>query len=219
VCGLRHPEPPVNTAEKLEDAEQTGVLALFRLIQAWAGQPPAQGTILRVVTNGIHALGAHDRLQPWAAAVPGLARVAAKEWSRLSAVCVDLPTQVTGPADWDRFARWLLAEPTSAAAPEVVYRDVHRYVRTLRLVELAEPDSLPLRPRGVYVIVDGVRPLTSAPRLRKSTHSVGRRSTFRATSPTWRKCGRSWRRSSSAGATLTELFTRRWSLSIAACCA
>ncbi|MGL6095585.1 MAG: SDR family NAD(P)-dependent oxidoreductase, partial [Fimbriiglobus sp.] len=137
---------PVPSADGLRAAEETGVIALFRLAKALgsAGRLGA-GLTLRVVGRNLHSVGESGPGWPAAAGVVGLARVLANEHPGLAVHVFD-----TDSLEIDR----VLADPGDPVGGVVVVRGGRRFVRRF---EETEPADAPvtIRPGGLYVIAGG----------------------------------------------------------------
>ncbi len=146
-------------ARTVEDAQQLGVLSMFRLAQAlWGSDRLTPQTIVRVVTNNVQSVLPGDRIQPEAGALSGFCRALAQEWSGLRACCVDLgESDLEAERSIGNVAR-MLAEETG---PDVAYRGGRRYARVLDAVSLPDDAAVPMRERGVCCIVGGAGGLGS----------------------------------------------------------
>ena len=155
LAGLHDPTHPVVTVEALHEVEEKSVLALLRLVQAWAARSAGQTAILRVVTNGAQVVRDADRPQPWRSATLGLAQVVRQEFSLLTSFCLDLPTACRELSTVAALGTWLDAATEEGKWHEVAYREGRWYRRRLVQMGLPPVEHLPLRSRGVYLIVGG----------------------------------------------------------------
>nr|ALD83702.1 tAT polyketide synthase [Sorangium cellulosum] len=151
--GVEPREAPLEDLDAIEAAEERGVLSLFRLVKAlrrrgWAAAPLA----LTVVTSDVADLRAGDVVRPLAAGLHGLTRSIAKEHPGWSVGCVDVSSDELGRPD---VVAAIVAEPGGAGGAEIAVREARRYARVLRPVVMPPDGQVPLRPRGVYLIVGG----------------------------------------------------------------
>ncbi|XYH98675.1 SDR family NAD(P)-dependent oxidoreductase [Sorangium sp. So ce1128] len=151
--GVEPREAPLEDLDAIEAAEERGVLSLFRLVKAlrrrgWAAAPLA----LTVVTSDVADLRAGDVVRPLAAGVHGLTRSIAKEHPGWSVGCVDVSSDEIGRPD---VVAAIVDEPGDAGGAEVAVREGKRHARVLRPVVMPPDGQVPLRARGVYLIVGG----------------------------------------------------------------
>jgi polyketide synthase PksJ len=121
----------------------TGAVSLFDVLTR------VRARTLRVVTSDAHPVAGSPGDNPVAAALHGLAQVAAAERQDTRVSCVDITWQ--DPVADQVTA--ILAEPAHPKGRAVVVRGGRRYVRTL--VPVPAATAVPYRERGVYVIVGG----------------------------------------------------------------
>ena len=152
------PSALVDMAE-LEQAEQTGVLSLFRLIQSLHRCGYARQALeMKVITNDLHAITTQQETIPYSASLVGLAKVVAKEFPKFKLTSIDLcGAQLAAcqcAVDWDKMITQILAEPENHGE-EIVLRDGLRYTRTLEAMSLPSGGAVPFRHGGTYLILGG----------------------------------------------------------------
>ncbi|MBP2403546.1 SDR family NAD(P)-dependent oxidoreductase [Streptomyces syringium] len=144
---------------ELDRAEESGVRALFRcaqqlVIPAAATRP----TDWRIVTNDAWPVAGGRVVNPYAAALAGMARVLENEHRHWSVPVVDLGLagHLPGPAGSRRheLAALVIAEPAERGA-RVAHRDGVRYRQALRPVTLPPADATVIRTGGTYAVVGG----------------------------------------------------------------
>ncbi|MEV0123623.1 SDR family NAD(P)-dependent oxidoreductase [Streptomyces sp. NPDC050703] len=142
---------PVEDRAGLHAAQDRGTVSLHRLIRAL----DRAGTLdrplaLKVLTADGLPLGDDDAVRPTAAGLIGYCEVAAKEFPRLSAACLD----VRGD-ELDAGVAALVHEPALAKVRAVSLRGG---VRRVRRLEAVEPAAAPTRFRtgGVYLVIGGL---------------------------------------------------------------
>jgi acyl transferase domain-containing protein len=159
VCFLAAGVPPQSPPDPAAPAvaEETGVLALFRLVQALAAAPIGATSLrLTVFTRHAACVAPDDtELDPSAAALCALAQVTAREFSHWQVRVVDLPAAAAPLA-----ANW----PDLGAGPSgslTAWRDGQPWQRVLQPVHFASEPATPslLRTGGTYLIVGGARGL------------------------------------------------------------
>ncbi len=152
--GIDARESALDDVEALEASQQRGVLSLFRLLKGLSTLGSLKRRLeLVVVTADVYPVTGRERARPSGASLHGLCKSLAKENPLLAVTCVDVGAsdalQAPGP-----LVAQLLAEPAQKGRLDVAWREGRRYVRRLVPARL-ERGELPLRERGVYVIVGG----------------------------------------------------------------
>ncbi|XYH98676.1 SDR family NAD(P)-dependent oxidoreductase [Sorangium sp. So ce1128] len=139
------------------DASQTlGVISLFRIVKSLLRLGLGRRALaLRVVTNEAHVVLPGEPGRPHAASLFGLSRSLAKECQAWAVTCVDVSLPRDPGEGIEALARDIVAEPADARGREVALRDGRRYERSLRPLDLPPAERVPLRQRGVYMILGG----------------------------------------------------------------
>lgn len=158
--GIEVSELDGNDRVRLEKSQETGVISLFRLLQALSRQGYAAKPItLKVVTNNTLRILPDERTIPYAASLHGLAKSAAKEFAswKISCIDVDLPVDRKRLTDAERtaMAAVLQREPADPRGNEVAIRAGKRYVRICKPLQLGPVEQIPFVTEGVYLIVGG----------------------------------------------------------------
>ena len=161
--GLRPVADQVENLRQLEQSQEKGVLSLLRLARAFHLSEPAGPLVqLKIITTNLHAVHPDDPPHnPCAASLAGFAKVLGRECGRVAVNCVDLSREDLSASDDPAvilpLLRLILSERARAAENEVAYRAGRRYVRKIVPVSLKplSQEALPLRERGVYLILGG----------------------------------------------------------------
>nr|ALD83703.1 tAT polyketide synthase [Sorangium cellulosum] len=141
----------------LDASQALGVISLFRIVKSLLRLGLGRRALaLRVVTNEAHVVLPGEPGRPHAASLFGLSRSLAKECPAWAVTCVDvsLPRD-HAPEGIEALARDIVAEPADARGREVALRDGRRYERSLLPLDLPRAERVPLRRRGVYMILGG----------------------------------------------------------------
>ncbi len=145
LCGRQLLRP-----EEIEDFQEGSVLSLFRLVKAITRQDSRPEVV--IVTNNVHRVLDADPIHAQAASLAGFARVLAAEFPELRVALVDLEA-----GDDDSAARALAGEVGESPFAEIALRGGKRFRRTLTSAPAAPASApLPLRDRGVYIILGGM---------------------------------------------------------------
>jgi polyketide synthase PksM len=146
--------------EALEEAEQLGVISLFRLVKSmirlgfWGKR-----LTLKVVTNNVIAVTPGATIKPYAAGLHGFTGSLAKENPAWGVSCVDIGLEATdcnGPApDLSRWVQAVMAEPAAPNGEVAAWRDGIRYLRSIRPLKLSGATPNPFKHQGVYLIIGG----------------------------------------------------------------
>jgi polyketide synthase PksL len=151
------PHASGDAVARSEQAQQTGVIAFFRTIEAahalgWFESPPA----IRLVTAGALEVEPGESVRPEGAGLVGAAGSLAREQRQLDIACLDLdPLDLDDPARLAGNAAAVLTEPPQRAGEIVAWRAGERRQQRLRLVQLPEPEASAFRRHGVYLIIGG----------------------------------------------------------------
>ena len=136
----------VLTVAEVADCETRAVLPLLRLIKRIGGER----FTLKVVTDRVHALSAHQDIRPFGAAALGLAKAAAREISPLAVSAIDIDLA----DDAGEIAERLVREPAHGQGEDIAIRRGVRFRRLLSRAEIV-PASPPFRRHGTYLIIGG----------------------------------------------------------------
>ncbi|WP_055551911.1 SDR family NAD(P)-dependent oxidoreductase [Streptomyces kanamyceticus] len=145
------PDGLPGSGAEVREAQDRGVVSLYRLVRGLdrAGMLDRPLSLKVLTVDGL-PLGEGDRVRPATAGLIGFCEVAAKEYSQLSAACLD----VRGSEIADG-VRQLVVEPVQVKARPVSLRGGVRRTRVLERVELpAAPTRF--RDRGVYLVIGGL---------------------------------------------------------------
>ncbi len=148
---------PPEFAPGWSETQALGFYSLLFLAQALAKEAPARPVEIVVVSGQAEATGLESKLRPERAALGGLVRVLAQEYSNLSVRAVDVDF-AGGPADRDGLVERLLAEIIAGRGEAAVA--LRGRGRWIEVHEPIQPDVLQwsrrLRPGGVYLITGGL---------------------------------------------------------------
>ena len=150
--GIQNYPPASLLDEQLRDSQQIGVLSLLRLVKALGQMQWLHNRVqLRVLTEGAHAIHAHEQTNPLVGSLFGLAKTIAKEYPQLQVSCVDFrKTEAMAP-----LAAQIQAEPFTDLGRETALRFGERFVLTLASLELPPAEQTVFRHQGVYLILGG----------------------------------------------------------------
>ncbi|MET9544856.1 SDR family NAD(P)-dependent oxidoreductase [Streptomyces sp. NPDC006627] len=149
--GVGGPDVLPESAREVREAQDRGVVSLYRLVRALHRAGMLDRPLgLKVLTADALPLGEDDRVRPAAAGLIGFCEVAAKEFPQLSTACVDVRSGELADA-----VGAFVAEPVRAKARPVSLRGGVRRERRLEAVRLpAAPTRF--RERGVYLVIGGL---------------------------------------------------------------
>ncbi len=141
--GLQLQTDEITNLTTLNQTQELGVLSLFRLIKALG---PVPSIAVKVITNDVYrVVQADTELYPYGSSLIGLSKVIAREYPQSSISCVDITRRA--PDAMEAILR--------ESALESAIRDNRRYVRVIDAIQLETKSVLPLRSRGVYLIIGG----------------------------------------------------------------
>jgi len=147
------PNPADDHVARFRSAQQTGFYSLIFLVQALGTRAISEKIRLTVISDKMQPAGEAGTV-PEKGTVPGLLRVIPQEYQNIRCRSVDLDrkTEQTG------LTEQLLAEvgaPVTETA--IAYRGGERFVQRFRSEKLdRDPDAVPLKTRGVYLITGGL---------------------------------------------------------------
>ncbi|MFF5130738.1 SDR family NAD(P)-dependent oxidoreductase [Streptomyces syringium] len=155
--GLR--DAAEDSPAELDRAEESGVRALFRCAQQLVIPTAAtRRTDWKIVTNDAWPVAGGRVVNPYAAALAGMARVLENEHRHWSVPVVDLGLdgRLPGAAGFrpHELAALVIAEPAERGA-RVAHRDGVRYRQALRPVTLPPADATVIRTGGTYAVIGG----------------------------------------------------------------
>jgi len=154
----------------IEQAQECGVLALFRLIKLLRREGPSP-VDLAVVTQGIHQ--SPDVLpSPFFAALSGFVRSLRREFPDWRVCCFDVDKNVL--ADVRTLIGWIGAEWKSGEWREVSRQGDQRRVRVLHPAPPEAPPALHWRPGGTYLILGGAGGIGIETSLHLARHAQAR---------------------------------------------
>nr|CAF05651.1 TubF protein [Archangium disciforme] len=140
-----------------QSPQERGFYTLLALAQALGAHGTRPAVELTVVTDQLYAVAEGEPIQPLKALLQGPASVLPQELPGCTCRLVDMALPPGGVAE--ELLERLVAEVESTASERsVAYRGAARWVREFVPVPLPppEPSQLPLRQRGVYLIVGGL---------------------------------------------------------------
>ncbi|HTQ80510.1 MAG TPA: SDR family NAD(P)-dependent oxidoreductase, partial [Thermoanaerobaculia bacterium] len=139
--------------------QDSGLLSLLALAQAWGNRPEGGELRLIAVSNGVYEVTGEEELDPHRSTLVGPCRVIPQEYSTISCLHLDLPAPAGSAGDLERWADLVLSEARrDFAEPVVALRGRGRWVEDLHPSPLPpwEPSSWRLREGGVYLITGGL---------------------------------------------------------------
>jgi acyl transferase domain-containing protein/acyl carrier protein len=141
----------------LEQSQELGVIALFRLIKCLTDQGLEQQPLqLTVVTNNVYPVMPEDTVRPYAASMAGLALSAAKEFPKWRVRVVDVDREETRRPgrNFEALTRFPPAEPDQADSI-LAFRNGDVYHNVFRRIMLPPFQRFPFKNQGVYLILGG----------------------------------------------------------------
>jgi acyl transferase domain-containing protein/SAM-dependent methyltransferase/acyl carrier protein len=147
--------------EALDQSQERGVIALFRLLKRLIQLGMEQRVIyLKVITNDTHQVRSSARINPYGASLHGLVKSMAKEYPQWKAACIDISLEGMEPGGinlphLEELVKQVIEEPGQPGGEEVVLRQGKRWVRTIEPLHLAEAIPMPFKSHGVYFILGG----------------------------------------------------------------
>jgi acyl transferase domain-containing protein len=137
---------PVQTAASL-----AGFYSLLHLAQALPTTLP-DPIQLTIVANQTQSVLGTEALSPHKATILGLAKVLNQELSPIACRCLDVVAP--DPEDIPTLTQALVSEFTAASSPPIAaYRGTHFWQPVFRPQSIPQPESVPLRDRGVYLVL------------------------------------------------------------------
>ncbi len=145
----------IPSMDMLQDIQRKGVKSLFKFIKAWQTVSNASNEPLdlKIVTQGVLNVLQEDEINPWSAAVNGLASVFANEEPNVNIANIDFDVLDSS----QEVVNTIIRERCLSMAGVVAYREGMRYVREIVEVSMpnAKVDGFPLRKDGIYLILGG----------------------------------------------------------------
>ena len=140
----------------VDEAQEHGVMSLLRLVRALSAVQPGRALGLYVVTQSVQHVLPGEPILPLAGGLIGLTKAISREYPHYRVRCVDVDGEALRSAP-DSVARALRDEPEPVPGAELAYRGGYRFERALERVLLppGPPEQVPLRERGVYLILGG----------------------------------------------------------------
>lgn len=145
---------------RLDEAQERGVITLFRLIKALEKYHLLQQTIkLKIITNNIYKIGEEVSILPSAACIHGFIKSLAKEYPKLKITSIDIDllkfgSQLTS-ATVCEVVEPIFREPYNKNGETITYRKEERYERVIQPIRLSSANKTMFRENGVYLIVGG----------------------------------------------------------------
>ena len=161
--GLVPRENAPSSLEELDQTQERGVMALFRIAKALDLQrPDGKQVVLKIVTNDLQVVRSTDVVgSPASASLIGFGKTLARELQGVAVACADIAQdEISNAASLEArlaLARALSIENPAEPGEEIAWREGRRHVRGLIPLPLPDERSgpLPFRRRGVYLIVGG----------------------------------------------------------------
>lgn len=147
-----------NDQRPLDERAAALVNGLVVLVRSFLAHMPDDGSEFIVVTSGIGAVEADDRVQPDRVAIPALCRVFAQEYPMHGFRVID-----PGTADEHPLNRLMTEIEAGGHAPLVALRGPHRWVPAFEPIAKGEAQPpRPWRDHGVYLVTGGLGHIGSA---------------------------------------------------------
>ncbi|ASS71460.1 SDR family NAD(P)-dependent oxidoreductase [Bacillus atrophaeus] len=152
----------VTDLKLLEEMEELGTIALFRLLKA-LGEKARNKTYLCALTNNLYSVTEKERpFNAFAGSIEGLVRTASKEFHRLTAVHIDVlkddVEELTTLQERNKWISHLMSEQLESYEFGIAWRGKKRFVK--RLAQSSLQSSMPsdnpnFRAGGVYLLAGG----------------------------------------------------------------
>lgn len=143
----------------LDESQENGVIALFRLVKVLRGCGLIyKGIKLAIITNNVYRVADGDIINPCAASMIGLAGVLAKEYSDINVCCIDISSDSLKKSFFEKNEQELIdliLKQEYGNWNNVAIRDGKTFIRKLIPTGLAQTDKPVFKHNGVYVILGG----------------------------------------------------------------
>ncbi|UCH94698.1 MAG: SDR family NAD(P)-dependent oxidoreductase [Candidatus Aminicenantes bacterium] len=156
--GIQEEDIDTDDIDAWEQAQERGVLSLFRLVKFLIAHGFAQRVLqLKVITNDVLQVTPGAPVKPYGASLHGLVKSMAKEYPGWKINCIDVSLEEikTNSRRMDEVVRQILDEPAHPAGNETALRNGKRYVRTIEPLLLPGVSRPPFKQQGVYFILGG----------------------------------------------------------------
>ncbi|MGD6960812.1 SDR family NAD(P)-dependent oxidoreductase [Fictibacillus phosphorivorans] len=141
--------------DKLDEAQEKGVLSLYRLVKVLSGYGYTEQKItIKIMTNDTFEVLPGDKICPFSSSLTGFAKSMAKEYPRWNVSVADADIAEIKQTR-QTLAGQIVNEPSIMEGEEVAYRRGSRFIRKLVPITLPSADQLPFKTNGVYFIVGG----------------------------------------------------------------
>lgn len=153
--GIETGNNDMDNLEMLAERQERGVISLFRLVKALDRRGfKNKLLVLKVVGNDACCISEDAPVRPAAAAVYGMAKSIAREYSSWKVSCIDISLD---EEQWktDSRVKAILDEPVCINGEEAVIRGGERYVRSFCPMDSNSVEQVPFRYNGVYMIAGG----------------------------------------------------------------
>jgi len=150
-----------NDLKTLEQSQEQGVIALFRLLKKLIHMGYDRRPIhLKIISNDTHQLREDSTINPYGASLHGLIKSYAKENFQWEFACIDISLEKTKSDKKNipgltSLVTQFIEEPGETGGELVLLREGIRYVHTIEPIQLRKITQLPFKKRGVYFILGG----------------------------------------------------------------
>jgi acyl transferase domain-containing protein/pimeloyl-ACP methyl ester carboxylesterase/acyl carrier protein len=157
---LLHPVD-LHNLDGLHEAQERGVMTLFRLIKTLEKHHLLQQTIkLKIITNNVYKIDKEVNVLPSAASIHGFIKSLSKEYPKLNITSIDIDLikasdSLSAPETVHKVVEPIFTEPFNRNGETITYRTGERYELVIQPIRLAPADKTMFRENGVYVIVGG----------------------------------------------------------------
>ncbi len=145
----------VDDLDAVRDAQEKGVISLFRLIKALESSKAGKQKLdLKILTNNIYSVNKSPVILPAASSIHGFVKSLAKEYTkyRITTIDVDL---LTITDSLDSVLTPIFSEAYNPNGETVVFREGERYERRIEPLQIPLVKQSVLKEKGVYVILGG----------------------------------------------------------------
>ena len=158
--GIQQEHGDRDVFEVLAQSQESGVLALFRLVKTLIKMGYDHREIeLKVVTNNVHHLHNEDNVIPYSGNIFGFVKSLAKEYPSWKISCMDISlTSIKKNSNKEikeQLVELIANELADQDGNEILIRNGIRYIQKIYPLELEEINHEQFKHEGVYLLIGG----------------------------------------------------------------